>query len=191
MKSNLKRWGILPFSLFMFLAACNNHGTEQTSSSDTTSSTPTITTSSISEKDQQFVKAVVASNLAEVKLAQLAQQKAANKEVKELGQMLEKDHSAVLSELNTYASKNNIEVPAEETQEAKDAYTEFTKKSGKEFDKDWCDLMEKKHKDGIGKFEGLASEADADPDLKSFVNKTLPTLRSHLDHVMQCKNKLK
>jgi len=124
-------------------------------------------------------------------MAQLAQQKAANKDVKDLGQMLEKDHSAVLSELRSYASQKNIEVPAEETQEAKDAYNEFTKKSGKEFDKDWCDLMEKKHKDGISKFEGLANEADADPELKSIVNKTLPTLRSHLDHVMQCKNKLK
>jgi putative membrane protein len=124
-------------------------------------------------------------------MAQLAQQKAANKDVKDLGQMLEKDHSAVLSELRSYASQKNIEVPAEETQEAKDAYSEFTKKSGKEFDKDWCNLMEKKHKDGISKFEGLANEADADPELKSIVNKTLPTLRSHLDHVMQCKNKLK
>ncbi len=184
---------MLPFSLIMVLAACNNHEAEQTRSSDTTSSTSSATTNmvGISAKDQQFVKDVVASNLAEVKLAQLAQQKAANKEVKELGKMLEKDHSGVLSELNTYASKNNIAVPAEETPEAKDAYTEFTKKSGKEFDKDWCDLMEKKHKDGISKFEGLSSEADGDPDLKSFVNNTLPTLRSHLDHVMQCKNKLK
>jgi putative membrane protein len=124
-------------------------------------------------------------------MAQLAEQKAASKDIKDLGQMLEKDHSAVLTELKDYASKKNIEVPAEETQEAKDAYNDFTKKSGKEFDKDWCDLMEKKHKDGIKKFEDIANSTTADSELKSLANNTLPKLRTHLDHVMQCKNKLK
>jgi len=192
MKSNLIKWHVLPFSLLMVVASCNNQGSTEASKTDTsTTNTPAPENSAIKAQDQQFLKDVVAGNLGEIKMAQLAQQKAANKDVKDLGQMLEKDHSAVLSELRSYASQKNIEVPAEETQEAKDAYNEFTKKSGKEFDKDWCDLMEKKHKDGISKFEGLANEADADPELKSIVNKTLPTLRSHLDHVMQCKNKLK
>jgi putative membrane protein len=192
MKSNLIKWHVLPFSLLMVVASCNNQGSTEASKTDTsTTNTAAPESSAIKAQDQQFVKDVVAGNLGEIKMAQLAQQKAANKDVKDLGQMLEKDHSAVLSELRSYASQKNIEVPAEETQEAKDAYSEFTKKSGKEFDKDWCNLMEKKHKDGISKFEGLANEADADPELKSIVNKTLPTLRSHLDHVMQCKNKLK
>ena len=193
MKSNLKKWHVLPFSLLMVVASCNNQGSEKTETKDSaaTSSSTTTPTTANTEKDQQFVKDVVAANLGEVKMAQLAEQKAASKDIKDLGQMLEKDHSAVLTELKDYASKKNIEVPAEETQEAKDAYNDFTKKSGKEFDKDWCDLMEKKHKQSIDKFEGVANDNDSDPELKSFVNKTLPTLRSHLDHVMQCKNKLK
>ncbi len=193
MKSKLIKWPVVAFSLLVFTTSCNNAAKEEASTTDTsTNSTPeTVDNSKLRDKDQQFVKDVVAGNIGEIKMAQLAEQKASNKEVKDLGQMLEKDHSGVLEELKNYASKKNIEVPAEETQDAKDAYSDFSKKSGKEFDKDWCEMMEKKHKDGISKFEGLANDADADPDLKSLVNKTLPTLRTHLDHVMQCKNKLK
>jgi putative membrane protein len=129
--------------------------------------------------------------MAEVKMAQLAQQKSSNKEVKDLAQMLEKDHSAVLSELRNYGSSHNVTAPNEETQDAKDKYNDMSKKSGREFDKEWCDLMEKNHKSSIDKFEGIANDANSEADLKSFASKTLPTLRTHLDHVMQCKNKLK
>jgi putative membrane protein len=193
MKTTLKKWHVLPFSLLMLTASCNNSSSEQTSSADTANnhSATAVDSSRNKEKDQQFVKEVVAGNLGEIKMAQLAEQKTKNKEIKELGEMLEKDHTSVLNELKNYASSKNIEVPAEENSEAKDTYNEFTKKSGKDFDKDWCDLMEKKHKAGISKFEELANDADADPELKSIANKTLPTLRTHLDHVMQCSSKLK
>ena len=197
MKSNLKKWHALPFSLLLVVAACNNQKTDTSTTSGDSSSHATTNAGNdtannhLAEDDQKFVKEVIGANLGEIKMAQLATSKATNKEVKDLGQMLEKDHNAVLSELKSFAAKHNIDAPTEEPQDAKDKYTEFSKKSGKEFDKDWCDLMEKKHKDGIAKFEGLANDADSDAELKSFVNKTLPTLRTHLDHVMQCKNKLK
>jgi len=193
MKSRLKKWHVLPFSLLMVVASCNNPSSEQTSTKDTATnqSATAIDSSRNNEKDQQFVKDVVAGNLGEIKIAQLAEQKTKNKEIKELGEMLEKDHTGVLNQLKSYASSKSIEVPAEENSDAKDTYKELTKKSGKEFDKDWCEFMEKKHKAGISKFEELANEAGADPELKSIVNKTLPTLRSHLDHVMQCSSKLK
>ena len=190
MKSNLKKWQVLPLLLLLTVAACNNQG-GGTTPSDTTSTTDASMNKGPSDGDQNFVKSVIGANMGEIKMAQLAQQKASNKEVKDLAQMLEKDHSAVLSELKSYASQHNVEAPAEEPQDAKDKYNDFTKKSGKEFDKDWCDLMEKNHKNSIEKFEGIANDANSEADLKSFATKTLPTLRTHLDHVMQCKNKLK
>jgi putative membrane protein len=193
MKSSLNRWHILPFSLFLALAACNNQASDQSSSTkDTaTSNADTSGMAQNNSSDQQFVKDMVAGNIGEIKLAQLAEEKAATKDVKDLGKMLVKDHTSVLDELKSYASKKNIDVPTEEAQDAKDAYNDFSKKSGKDFDKDWCDLMETKHKAGITKFEEVANDNNADPELKSIVNKTLPTLRSHLDHVMMCKDKLK
>ena len=194
MKSNLKKWHVLPFSLLLVVAACNNQNSETTATVDTTSASTSSETSAskgLNDKDQNFVKDVIAANMAEIKMAQLAQQKASNKDVKDLAQMLEKDHTAVLSELKSYASQHSVTAPDEETQDAKDKYADFQKKSGKDFDKDWCDLMEKNHKGSIDKFEGIANDADSEAELKSFVNKTLPALRTHLDHVMQCKNKLK
>ena len=189
----------LPLCLMLgLLSACNNQSADKTGTSDTTTTSNTGRKAASSDsiktensKEAQFVKEVVAGNLAEIKLAQLTQQKAASKEVKDLGQMLERDHTALLGKLRSYASKKNIDVPAEENQDAKNTYDDLSKKSGKEFDKDWCELMEKKHKDGISKFEKTANDATIDPELKTLVSKTLPTLRTHLDHVMKCKNKLK
>ena len=196
MKLNLKQWQ-LPVWL-AFLMACNNQNADQTATKDSTttstSNQPGATMDSskrADSKDAQFVKEVVAGNIGEIKLAQLAEKKGSGKEVKDLGKMLEREHTAVLAELKSYAARKNIDVPAEQDQDAKNTYNDFSKKSGKEFDKDWCDLMEKKHKAGISKFENLANDPNADPELKTLVNKTLPTLRTHLDHVMQCKNKLK
>src|SRR5687767_3964041 len=190
MKSYLKKWPVLFLSLLFFVAACNNTTTDDAKDTDndtaSTRSANADANKTLRDKDQNFAKDVVAANIAEVKMAQLASQKATNKEVKDLAQMLEKDHSAALSELRGVATNKNIQVPAEETGDAKDTYEKFNKKSGKEFDKDWCELMEKKHKESIDKFENLANDAEADADLKAFANKTLPTLRSHLDHVMQC-----
>jgi putative membrane protein len=194
MKSNLKKWHVLPLCLLLAVAACNNQGggtTTGDTTSTTSSTTSPDTSMGLTDKDQTFVKEVIGANMGEIKMAQLAGQKSSNKEVKDLAQMLEKDHNAVLSELKSYASQHNVEAPAEEPQDAKDKYNDLTKKSGKEFDKDWCDLMEKNHKSSIEKFEGIANDANSDADLKSFASKTLPTLRTHLDHVMQCKNKLK
>src|SRR5688572_18054245 len=104
MKSNLKKWHVLPFALLVVMASCNNQGSQDTSTSDTTTSSTVTTDTGLNNDDRQFVKDVVAGNMAEVKMAQLAQQKATNKDVKDLGQMLEKDHSGVLTELRSYAS---------------------------------------------------------------------------------------
>lgn len=191
---------LLAASVLAF-AACNNGANEKkestVGSSDTATSTTTATDTSnrtsgtpLAQKDAQFLMDVAASNMAEIKMAQLAQQKGNAQDVKDIAKMLETDHSAVLSEVRNFASNRSVTLPAEEKEDAKDMYNKLDKKSGKEFDKDWCEHMIEGHKKSISKFENAQTDL-TDADLKTWAGNTLPKLRTHLDRLNECKKKLK
>ena len=52
-------------------------------------------------------------------------------------------------------------------------------KKGRDFDKDYIDMMVKDHKEDIELFEKEAEKGN-DADLKAWANAKLPTLREHL-----------
>lgn len=192
---------LLAASVLAGATACNNSGsdTNAVGSRDTTTSTTTATDTSnrtgtantaVAEKDAQFLMDVAESNMAEIKMAQQAQQKGNSQDVKDIAKMLETDHSAVLSDLRNFASSRSVTLPAEENQAHKDTYNMLDKKSGKEFDKDWVDHMIDGHKKSIAKFESAQNDL-ADADLKTWAANTLPKLRTHLDRLQECNKKLK
>jgi putative membrane protein len=177
---------------------CGGDGTHNEETSNTAATTKneaentndSALSSRSAEKAAQFVVDVIASNLGEVKLARLAQQKASNSELKDFAKMLEADHSAVLNDLKTIASKKGITVPTEESGDAKDKLKELTDEKASEFDKEWCETLMDNHKTAISNFENAANDI-SDPDIKSFVNTVLPKLRTHHDKLMECHKKLK
>jgi putative membrane protein len=142
------------------------------------------------EKEAQFIVDVVASNYGEVKLARLGKQKASNNELREVAGILEQDHSAVLSDLKSLASKKGITVPTEENGDSKDKLKELTDEKASTFDKEWCETLMDNHKTSITKFENAANDV-SDADIKSFVTSVLPKLRTHHDRLMECHKKLK
>jgi putative membrane protein len=66
----------------------------------------------------------------------------------------------------------------------------LSKKAPGDFDKSYIEDMVKYHEKDIKLFED-ASKNLKDTELKAFVDKTLPTLRNHLDHAKSVKDKLK
>jgi putative membrane protein len=132
------------------------------------------------EKDADFVVKTVASNYAEVKLAQLAQNRSKNTKIKDLAKMLEKDHTKVISDLKSFASKNGIVLPTEETNDDMDEINDLAAESdATKFDKKWCDELEDRHEESIDNFEKRLSKSE-DLELQNWINATLPSLRNHL-----------
>lgn len=171
--------------------ACNDAGTADANTTTADSNANNEATSAtLAEKDVQFLNDVAASNMAEIKMGQLAQQKGMAQDVKDLGKMLETDHSAVLGEVRNFSSQHSVTLPAEENSDQKDMYNKLNGKTGKEFDKDWCDHMIDAHEKSISKFENAQNDA-GNADLKSWAANTLPKLRTHLDKLKECKAKLK
>jgi len=147
-------------------------------------------TTSNSEKDAQFLVNAADINLAEVSLGKLASTQGMTKEVRELGDMMMKDHQKAYDDLSALAKKKSITIPAAASDDAQKKYNTLSEKRGSDFDKDFCDAMVTGHKDAIDKFEH-ASKESTDPDIQTWASNMLPSLRMHLDHSMNCQEKLK
>ncbi len=184
----MKKLGAPLVIVYFILLACNNDAettNERTDTSTTTTTStdanPTTTTSVVTdEKSSAFLVKAANSGIAEVQLAKLAQQKATIDAVKSFAAMLEKDHSAANDQVKNLAGQRNVSLPASPSEEKQKMYTDMEKMTGKAFDKEYISMMIKSHNDGINLFEDTRSNA-SDIDVKNFADKTLPTLKMHLD----------
>ena len=141
------------------------------------------------EKDAQFLVNATEIYLTEIKLGQLAQQKAKMADVKGLGKMMEEDHTKTLAEVTNLAMNKTIKVPASLTEKGMDANNKLSDMPAKDFDKAYCDMMVNGHKDAIDMFQKASAEC-SDADIKAWASEKLPHLQMHLDKSMACQTKL-
>ena len=174
---------IVPFSVLVF--SCDNNqkpaDTKDLAQEENKEKFETMD----QERDAKFLVKVAEINLEEIELGKLAQESATQKEVKDLGKMMETAHQKAQGELSVLAGKKNISIPASTTDKGKEAYKKLTAKSGKDFDKEYSDMMVKGHKDAIDLFEKAKSSND--PDISAFAMKMLPELNMHLEHSQKAK----
>jgi putative membrane protein len=138
----------------------------------------TAQTSTLSERDQTFMKEAMEGNLLEVRLGELAQTNASAPEVKRLGQMMITDHKKAADELKNLASQKNVSLPTGLSEKSQKHYDMLAKKQGKDFDKAFTKCMVMDHKKDICKFKKEAKKGD-DPTVKTWASNTLPTLEHH------------
>lgn len=161
----------------------STHTTDNTANMDTTNnmSTPsTMSSGPVDPMDTTFVSKAATGGMEEVMMANVAMQNASSQRVKDFATMMIQDHSKANNELKSIASAKSITVPADLTPEQQKDMDMIKKKTGKDFDKAYMDMMLKDHKKDVGEFE-KASTNLKDADLKGFATKTLPVLKTHLD----------
>jgi putative membrane protein len=146
------------------------------SAADTTTSTDN---SKLSSKGASFVKEASAGNQSEIALAQLAQTKAQNPEVKNLAQMLQQDHQQAQEKLQTIAQAHGIQLDTTPTWTQRRTQSKLEKLTGAEFDQQYTKDMLEDHATDIKKFQ-KASENIEDADVKQYAQETLPKLQTHL-----------
>jgi putative membrane protein len=140
------------------------------------------------EKDAAFLVNAAEINLMQIKLGQMAVDKGNMKEVKDLGKMMGEEHTKAMKDLQGLAAKKQVTIPTTLTDNGGDAYNKLMKESGKDFDKEYCDMMVDGHKDAIDKFEKAAANS-SDQDIKNWAASMLPSLRTHLDQAIVCQKK--
>jgi putative membrane protein len=129
--------------------------------------------------DHTFASKAAIGGMAEVKLGQLATQKASNEDVKKFGQQMVDDHSKANDELKQLASKKGVTLPGDIDAKNQATYDRLSKLSGAEFDHAYMQDMVKDHHEDVNEFR-KESQSGSDPDMKAWAAKTLPTLEHHL-----------
>jgi putative membrane protein len=125
---------------------------------------------------QNFIRRAAESGMKEVEAGKQAQSLATNDQVKAYAQRMVQDHSKANQELMVIAETKGVDLKAARGQ----GHDLKGMGKGQDFDRAYMAQMVKDHTEAVRLFEQQA-ERDADPEVKAFAEKTLPTLREHLE----------
>jgi putative membrane protein len=132
----------------------------------------------VSQTDQDFAVKAHQANLAEIKAGQLAQQRAANNEVKQFAQRIVDDHTNADNRLQQIATQKGIKLPNDVDQTQKADQDQLSQLSGTAFDQAFVRNQMRDHQKAMSLFQSEASNGQ-DPDLKSFASSTISALQQH------------
>ena len=161
----------------------------QPNSGATSSSAANSSSSLSSNPDQEFVTKAAQGNSAEVELGKIVAAKSKDPNVKQFAQMMVKDHTTALNELQELAQTKNLNFNDDLPDDAKSLQQKLSSDTGKQLDKDYMDGMVEDHQKDVQEFTDKSQNAK-DPDVKQWASKTLPTLQKHLEKAQQIDAKL-
>ena len=169
---------------FIFLA-CNNAGKDSVEKADSANTANADTALNrnevvIDENSSSFLVRVANGGMAEVEMTMQAEQKAVYEDVRSFAAMLHRDHSGVNETVRSLAVQKKITLPATISAEKQKEIDHLKKNTGKNLDREFIKTMIKNHEAGITMFQQAMQDAK-DAEVRSFADKTRPTLRAHLD----------
>ena len=129
-------------------------------------------------QDSKLIFQMASSNIMEVRLGQMAQQKASNASVKQFGQRMVTDHSNLENQLSSVVSKNGTFQP-KMAKEAEAEISRLEKLSGTEFDRQYMTSMIQHHQQDVSLLQGAAQTARS-AEVRQLVTSALPVLQQHL-----------
>jgi putative membrane protein len=140
----------------------------------------------VSTADQGFILAAAQGGMTEVKLGELAPQKGTRDDVKAFGQMMVKDHAAINDDLKAVAAQKGVTLPDSLDAKHQGMVDKMAALTGSQFDDAYIAAMIKAHQQDAKAFKA-ESAATQDADTKSFVDKSIPIVDAHLQHVTAMK----
>lgn len=139
--------------------------------------------------DDGFVKKASQGGLFEVKVGELAQQRAQSPEVKQFAQHLVSEHQQANTALEQLAQTKGVKMETEVGGKYKQTISRLEKTKGQEFDKKFMEAVVKEHKGDVKDFKKQA-EKGKDADVKNWAQQTLPALEKHLQMAQQVQQKV-
>jgi putative membrane protein len=149
-----------------------------TSQVEPTSPAPTVA-ADLSPTDKAFVTKAAQGGLAEVQMAQLAQQKASSEDVKKFAQTMIDDHTPNNEQLVKLATAKGLTPPSEPNAMQMKVMTHLQGLTGAKFDKAYVKVQIRAHTMMLKEMR-LEAKRGQDPDLKTFADQTASTVEHHL-----------
>ena len=137
-----------------------------------------------------FVTSAGQAGLAEVAMANMALAKSQSEDVKQFARMMIADHTKAGDELKTLAGQKKYVFPVSVTASQKTTADDLEKLSGTAFDKEYAKVAAADHEAAVKLFTKEAASGK-DPEVKSWAETTLPTLKNHLQAAQDLQAKVK
>jgi putative membrane protein len=157
-----------------------------------TTTKPVPTTSqarSEAVNDTAFIRQAMAANVLEVRLGRVAQSKASNAAVKQFGQKMVTDHSAMQNQWIALASKNGLTIkPTLDPSQEQDA-RQREQLSGTAFDQAYMRAMLEDHQRDLSEFQREGGSADS-PEVRQLAMSGASTINQHLAMAQQVANQI-
>ena len=134
----------------------------------------------LAAQDKNFMMTAAKGGMMEVHMGQMAEKQGQSDEVKKLGKQMVADHTKANNELMGLAQKKGVKPETSH---------KMSKLDSANFDQAWLSQMAKDHQKMIGEFQTEA-KSGSDADVKSWANKTLPTLQKHEKMVKDAQGKI-
>ena len=140
----------------------------------------------VSMADTNFILAAAQGGMTEVTLGELTATNGMRPDVKEFGQMMVKDHTAINDDLKALAAQKGVTLPDSLDAKHQKMVDKMSALTGSEFDDAYIKGMIKAHTKDAKAFKAEAA-ATQDADIKSFLDKSIPVVEAHLQHVTAMK----
>jgi putative membrane protein len=135
----------------------------------------------VQRTDRNFIVKAAEDGKEEVELGRLAHGKASNEAVKQFAQRMVEDHGNANKKLMELAANKGVKLDDRAPRE-NSMMQRLSKLQGADFDREYVKEMVKDHKKDVAEFRRMHSGA-VDPNLKAWIDETLPTLEDHLKSI--------
>ncbi|WP_439488006.1 DUF4142 domain-containing protein [Algoriphagus sp.] len=132
------------------------------------------------DQERTFALEAAYSNLAEIKMGELARSKAESESVVQFAEMMVKEHQTALDKLRSISKEEGIDLPDTMKTEHKRIQDEISALQGSAFDNAYMQEQVKAHEKAQALFQSAINE-DAHPSFMHYARTTLEHVNSHLD----------
>jgi putative membrane protein len=131
------------------------------------------------QQDQNFVKAAMEINLAEIRIGHLVLKQGASEGVRKFGQRMITDHTRLENEITPIAAKIEITPPTELAPDDQALLTKLQGESGADFDATYVHAMVEGHRKAVQLYKTEETDAQ-DGAVKSAATHGEPVIAEHL-----------
>ncbi len=142
-----------------------------------------------SDDDKKFIATAAQSDVNEIKLSQLAEQKASNPAVKAFAQKMVREHEKMTASMRPFAEAWGITAPTGLDDEHQKEYDKLNGLSGQDFDKEYMDQMVRDHAKALRAFTTEAKDTQ-DAKFRAIVLRGKTMVAAHKNMAYDLKKKL-
>lgn len=138
---------------------------------------------------QHFIKEAATTNMLEIKLGKLAQNKSDDPTIDSFAKQMVSDHTSLQDNLKNTAESEHLKVPDSLPPKLKKKYQHLAGMSGDQFDKAYARFNVKGHKEAVALFK-KEKASDNNTAVSELAGDGLPVIQHHLSMAKKMKQEI-